>query len=832
MVSRSRWTGGLFILLATLTATALQNAPAPTAGAVHSHKKIAANKSRKRQEIIFLRDDLTRKRNREEDTMANIEKHGKSVTAEGYVFKGGPITYNYDDSPGYQGPALKGQSVKKDHGPPEIQENQKKSDAYEVVSENGDSKNTDTVSDGDDQELKVVKVEHPRVRAHDYGRHSSHYRGHHKSGLHIVSIDDNDETNDKDYDEKISRDKDLRLYGSIGSPSPNSVGHESRKIHHSIYHDEFLPSNIVSLSQDDFAGPLLRGAGHSTEEFFPSFKRRDSLLFSEPSQLQQTEEIMQQQFAPVNPKSMSFGERPDMLLLPIYNGYAGTSPTVVPFTTRRTFPSSMSQLASAPIDYSPSSSTANLGNGLSLEPAFQVPQVQTPSVSSPYILPSETEEEILFNNQQPDIRSLYSLQAQSQIQIPQSNFPHLEQPQQPIISSGMQMNPSILSLVGQREVGPAHRWVDEDGRQRSEVLDRGTEGQDDNRSHDDGNEGDHDEDDEDDERDPNSRYPGKGDSPSPDEGDERYPNSRYPGKGDSPSPDEGDERYPNSRYPGKGDSPSPDEGDDDGAEENLSEEDSEDDDEADEETSNYFNDRMYGSKETGDYRGPDAQPTEQNDEDEDEEEDPEPSQGLSPHAKIRPSKYNLAARFMASSRYFPRFPPPPETSNLMAAQAFSRYQLMSPSSALKENILPKPVENPKPSSSLPNANSDLKISQMSPAEAQFYENKVAMEPNFTPSIASKDTIPGKSRRFRVGLGKVLIRLNGKPLEDSSQLRSKIENGQIIQGKGKLIKSKGPVRVKLSHTKDSKHLKIIDIIAPKQYEVYDTKSKIRTPINST
>ena len=191
------------------------------------------------------------------------------------------------------------------------------------------------------------------------------------------------------------------------------------------------------------------------------------------------------------------------------------------------------------------------------------------------------------------------------------------------------------------------------------------------------------------------------------------------------------------------------------------------------------------------------------------------------------------ARFMASSRPFPKFPLPlnTETSNPMAAQAFSRYQLMSPSSALKENILPKPVENQKPSPNVPKAKSDLKISQMSPAEAQFYENKVAMEPNFTPAIASKDTIPGKSRHFRVGLGKVLIRLNGEPLEDSSQLRSKIENGEIIQGKGKLIKSKGPVQVKLSHTKDSKHLKIIDIIAPKQFQVYDTKSKIRRPVNS-
>ena len=718
--------------------------------------------------------------------MANIEKHGKSLTAEGNVFKGSPTTYNYDDSSVYQGPVLKGQSVKKYNGPPEIQENQKKSDAYEVVSENGDSKNTNSVSDEGDQEEKVVKVGHPNVRAHDNERHLSHFRGHHRSGLHIVSLDDNDETNDKDYDEKILRDKDLRLYGSIGSPS---VEHESRRMHHSIYHDDFLPPNVVSFSQDDFSGPLFRGAGHSIDEFFPNFKRRDSLLFSRPSQLRKSEEIMQQQFLPVNPKSVSFGERPNMVLLPIYSGYTGTSPTVVPFTTQGTFPSSMSQLGSAPIEYSPSTPTANFRNVL--EPAFQVPQVQTPSVNPSYILPSEPEEQILFNNQQPDVRSLYSLQAQPQMQIPQTSFPHLDQPQQPMIPSEMQVPSAIVSPVGQREIGPAHRWVDEDGRQRSEVLDRDTEGQDENRSHDDRTEGDEDEED--------------------------------------------DDRHQYSRYYDKGYDPSPDEGDDDGAQENLSEKDSEDADEGDEETSNYTTDKIYGSKDTGDERGPDPEPTEENndDDEDDEDEDPEPPRGLSPQARMRPSNYNPMARFMASSRPFPKFPLPlnTETSNPMAAQAFSRYQLMSPSSALKENILPKPVENQKPSPNVLKAKSDLKISQMSPAEAQFYENKVAMEPNFTPAIASKDTIPGKSRHFRVGLGKVLIRLNGEPLEDSSQLRSKIENGEIIQGKGKLIKSKGPVQVKLSHTKDSKHLKIIDIIAPKQFQVYDTKSKIRRPVNS-
>ena len=284
---------------------------------------------------------------------------------------------------------------------------------------------------------------------------------------------------------------------------------------------------------------------------------------------------MQQQFLPVNPKSVSFGERPNMVLLPMYSGYTGTSPTVIPFTTQETFPSSMSQLGSAPIEYSPSTPTANFRNVL--EPAFQVPQVQTPSVNPSYILPSEPEEQILFNNQQPDVRSLYSLQAQPQMQIPQTSFPHLDQPQQPMIPSEMQVPSAIVSPVGQRKIGPAHRWVDEDGRQRSEVLDRDTEGQDENRSHDDRTEGDEDEED-------------------------------------------GD-RHQYSRYYDKGYDPNPDEGDDDGAQENLSEEDSEDADEGDEETSNYTTDKIYGSKDTGDERGPDPEPTEENNDDDDDDDE-------------------------------------------------------------------------------------------------------------------------------------------------------------------------------------------------------------------
>lgn len=718
--------------------------------------------------------------------MANIEKHGKSLSAEGNVFKGTAKANNYEDSQVYQGPALKEQAVKKYNGPPEIQETQKKSDAYEVVSDNGDNKNTDSVSEGEYKGARVVKVGHPLARAHGSDRHSSHFKGHHRSGLHIVSLDDDDDsTNDKDSDENNLREKDLRLYGSIGSPSSGYLRHKSHRIHHSIYQNDFIPPNVVSFSQDDFSGPLSRGAGHSRGEIFPSFRRRDPFFFSRPSQLQQPEELMQQQFQPVSPKSISFGDRPNMLLLPMYNGNADTSSTVVPMTSQGTFPSSLPQFGAAPLEYSSPPPTGTFRNELLLEPALQVPQVQTQSVNPSYMMPSQSEGQILFNSQQPDVRSLYSLQTQPQIPFPQMALPQIEQPQQPIVpnEAEMQMTPEILSPAGQREIGPAHRWVDEDGRERSEVLDRDRDRQDDDRSQDDRNEDDEDE--------------------------------------------EEDDRHQSSRYYDRDDDSRPDDGDNDRAQEDPPDENSEDGDEAEEETTDDPTGRMYGSKDTGDEQTSDPDPADENDEDQ----DPDPPQEGLTQQNMPPFNSNPMTRFMAPSRSFTKFPMPLNTENpaQMAAQEFSRYQLMSPTSALKEHILPKSDGGrPKPSPNIPNSKSDLTFSQLSPAEAQFYENKAAMEPNFTPPISSKDTIPGKSRRFRVGLHNVLIRVNGEPLEDSSQLRSKIINGQIIQGKGKLIKSKGPVRVKLSHTKDAKHLKIIDIIAPKQFQVYDTKSKIRRP----
>lgn len=770
-----------------ILATALANATVGETGKPHATN--ITSKSRKRQEIIFLRDDFTHKRNREGETMANIENHGKSLSAEGKVFKGAPKTGNYEDSPAFQEPALKEQSVKKDNGPPEIKENEKKSDAYEVVSDGSDHRNSDSISEEEIGGERVVKVGHPLVRVHTS-------KGHHRSGLHIVSLDDDDEDNHRN----SFQEKDLRLYGSIGSPSPSSVRHKSHRSRsrHTFYQNDYIPPNVVSLSQDDFSGRLAGSDAQTREEIFPNFRRRDPFFFSQPPQLSQPEELMQR-FQPVSPKSISYGDRPNMLLLPIYDGRADSNLPLVPMTAQSAFPASPPQFGAAPAEYNSLPSTRGFRNGLLFQPALQVPQEPAQSVSS-YMMPSQSDGQFLFNNQQPDIRSLYQLQSQAQMQIPQVPMPQLTQPQQSIIPTEMQMAPELLSAASQREIGPASHWVDEDGRERSEVLDRDTDRQDDDRPNYDRNE----DDDDDEARHQSGRYYDRDEDSRADENDD-----------DRAQEDQTSEDQPEQSDSREEEGPSDEEG-----------EETEEPEEPQDESNEDANNRTYGTTGPGE--------EDEQDEDDNDNQEMEPQHGrFAQQGTLQQFNPRAIPRFMAPTHPIgvPKFPP---TLNTMAptqmdAKAFSRYQLMSPSSALKEQILPEPQEEPKHPLARPH--SDLQISQMSTAEAQFYENKAAMEPNFSPPIASKDTIPGKSRRFRFGLGNVLIRLNGKPLEDSSQLRSKIINGQIIQGKGKLIKSKGPVRVKLSHTKDAKHLKIIDILAPTKFHVYDTKSKIRRPSKS-
>lgn len=758
---------------------------------------ITSSKSRKRQEIIFLRDDFTHKRNREGETMSNIEKHGKSLSAEGNVFKGIPKAGHYEDSSAYQGPALKGQSVKKDNGPPEIQENVKKSDAYEVLSDDG------LASEDENEGEAMLKVGHPLAKAHASDKHSNDFKGHRRTGMHIVSFDDDVNNDDEDNGENGLREKDLRLYGSIGSPSSRPIRHKSHRYrsHHTFYQNDYIPPNVVTLSQDDVMGPLSRNDAQTREEIFPNFRRRDPLFFSRPSRLTQPEELMQR-FQPVSPKSISYGDRPNMLLFPMYNGNADSNPALVPMTAQSAFPASPPQFGVAPLEYTSPQPSGIFRSGLLLQSALQVPQIPAQSVTPSYGMPSQSDGQIVFNNQQPDIRSLYQLQAQPQFQIPQVPVPQLTQAQQPAISNEMQMTSELLSSESQQDIRPASRWIDEDGRARSEVLDGDRQDrQDDERPKDDRNE---DYDDDDEVRHESSRYYDRDYDPGAEENDDDRAREDQTSDDQSEQPEQPEQPY--SRE-----------------EEGPLDEEGEDTEEPQDESTEDSTARTYGTN------GPGAEDEQSPDEDDRDSQDVEPQQGSSsPQGNWQQFNPRPMAPFMAHPVQLPKFSAPMNTMipTQLNAQTFSRYQLMSPSSAIKEHILPKPQNEPKPPPD--NPHSDLKISQMSTAEAQFYENKAAMEPNFSPPIASKDIIPGKSHRFRFGLRNVLIRLNGKPLEDSSQLRSKIINGQIVQGKGKTIKSKGPIRVKLSHTKDAKHLKIIDILAPKQFQVYDTKSRIRRP----
>ena len=772
--------------------TALSNATVGEVGIPHG-SNITSSKSRKRQEIIFLRDDFTHKRNKEGETMTNIEKHGKSLSAEGNVFKGIPKAGYYEDSPAYNGPAFTEQSVKKDNGPPGIQENVKKSDAYEVLSDDG------LASEKENEGEAMIKVGHPLVKAHASDHHSSDFKGHRRAGMHIVSLDDDDDDNDEDNNEDSLRKKDLRVYGSIGSPFSRPVRHKSHRFgsHRAFYQNDYIPPNVVSLSQDDLTGPLSRNDAQTREEIFPNFRRRDPFFSTQPSQFSQPEELMQR-FQPVSHKSISYGDRPNMLLLPMYDGNTDSNPPLVPMTAQSAFSASPPQFGAAALGYTSPQPSSIFRNGLLLQSALQVPQIPTQSVIPSYMIPSQSDGQILFNNQQPDVRSLYQLQSQPQMQIPQVPMPQLAQLQQPVIPNEMQMTPELLSSESQQEIRPASRWVDEDGRVRSEVLDRDTDTQDDERPKEDGNENVDDEE----IRHQSSRYYDRDDDSRTEENDDDR------AREDQTSDDQPEQ--PDQPYSREEDGPS--------------DEEREDTEEPEDESTEDATGRAYETnrQEAEDEQSPD--------EDDRDDQEMEPQQGSSaPQGNWQQFSPRTMAHFMPRPVQLPKFPAHVNTiiPTQMNAQMFSRYQLMSPSSAIKEHILPKPQREPKPPPP-DSPNSDLKISQMSTAEAQFYENKAAMEPNFSPPIASKDHIPGKSRRFRFGLGNVLIRLNGKPLEDSSQLRSKIINGQIVQGKGKLIKSKGPVRVKLSHTKDRKHVKIIDILAPTQFHVYDTKSKIRRP----
>lgn len=169
-----------------------------------------------------------------------------------------------------------------------------------------------------------------------------------------------------------------------------------------------------------------------------------------------------------------------------------------------------------------------------------------------------------------------------------------------------------------------------------------------------------------------------------------------------------------------------------------------------------------------------------------------------------------------------QIPPPPRRMRMsrygypsrMSMNSFTREQLLG--SPLRESALPRLRERAFQRTRFESPGAD--ISEMSAEEARFKE-RMRLE------LQAKDTIP---RRFKTndGLKNVIIRLNGEPLENASELRSRIVHGRIIPGKGKIIRSKGPMKIRVSHRGVGKNrIKIIDIFSPKRYSVVDSRSKI-------
>lgn len=742
-------------------------------------------KSRKRQEIIFLRDDSNHKRSREGETLASIEKHGKSLSADGKVFKGTPKANNYDGMDTYQGPALKEQTVSKYTGPPKIQEEEKKSDAYEVVSESRDSK--DISSPTENETPRIVKV--GRHHRHHHGQRlrtregdSGRFIGHRRSGLHIVSIDGDNN------DDRLLTDRDTRLYGSIGTPASMLVNTQEQ--HHSFDSDDNItPPSFEAVTQDEVTSA--RDNGESRDQIFPVFQRHDPQVFTQLSQLTQPEELMQ-----LNQKAFPVENRSDMLLLPFYGDQSGSNAAVVPITAQGNFPAPQPQLGRAPEQYAPPTDSVSLSNGRLLQAALQVPFLQAQSINPSFDPIPQFNGRLVFNSQQPDVRSVYQLQPQPQMQISQLPVPQIPQPQPLIIPTQMEVTPNLLSSGIESYSRPSSRWVDEDGRERSEVLDRRKGISDNDRSQDDRGE---DDDEENEEDFPQEEEENETSDRSPDYSPERTYSQDDRGSPedegeDTEEPEDESREVANGRSLQVNDAVS-----------------SDDDDVDNDETADDNNDEIA-------------------DNDNDDQNTSQKGNVFAANRYPQQNSLQSMQRFMTSNHDvgFPRLP---MTSTQLRGQFMAKYQMMHPSSDPQGNNWSGPeILGPTPNTPK-GKDPKLRISEMSPAEAEFFENKAALEPNFKPPIESKDTIPGKYKKLRHGLQNVLIRLNGKPIEDSSQLRSQIRDGQIVKGKGKLIKSKGPVRVKLSHTKDEKHMKIIDIIAPKQFQVYDTKSEIRRPTNT-
>ena len=106
---------------------------------------------------------------------------------------------------------------------------------------------------------------------------------------------------------------------------------------------------------------------------------------------------------------------------------------------------------------------------------------------------------------------------------------------------------------------------------------------------------------------------------------------------------------------------------------------------------------------------------------------------------------------------------------------------------------------------------------MTPNEVSYMLQKPGID-----QFSQKDTITHPSHHKTGG---VLLKLNGHSIGDSSELRDHVVNGIVFKGKEKLIKSKGPVDVKVSKATDGVHSKVVNITSADKVNVLEAKSKI-------
>ena len=99
-------------------------------------------------------------------------------------------------------------------------------------------------------------------------------------------------------------------------------------------------------------------------------------------------------------------------------------------------------------------------------------------------------------------------------------------------------------------------------------------------------------------------------------------------------------------------------------------------------------------------------------------------------------------------------------------------------------------------------------------QADLYARHKIMNPD---QVGSKRSKTGSLHDDNVEL-----RVNGKPLAEKGSLRSKIVDGKIEKGHGKILTSKSPVKIELSHSDDAKKTKVVNIITTGKFDVKESR----------